>query len=95
MANIIFQIRNLLIYAIDIYRFLLIVYFLMSWLPGAYQSKLGQILYQICEPYISFFRQFVPPVGNLSFAGIFALLALGLIESGLDVVIDLLIRLVS
>ncbi len=95
MANIILQIGSLLLRAIDVYRFILIVYFLMSWLPGAYQSKLGQILYQICEPYIGFFRQFVPPIGYVSFAGIVALLALGLIKSGLVVVINSLIRLVS
>lgn len=95
MANIIFQIGNLLLRAIDIYRFILIVYFLMSWLPGAYQSTLGRILHQIAEPYIGFFRQFVPPIGYVSFAGIVALLALGLIKSGLIVVINLLIRLVS
>lgn len=95
MANIIFQIGNLLLHAIDAYRFVLIVYFLMSWLPGAYQSKLGQILYQISEPYIRFFRQFIPPIGNISFAGIVALLALGLIKSGLVVIINLLIRMVA
>ena len=95
MANIIFQIGRLLLRAIDLYRLLLIVYFLMSWLPGARQSQLGQVVYRLAEPYVSFFRQFVPPIGYVSFAGIVALLALGLIKSGLVVIINLLIRLVS
>lgn len=95
MTNIIFQIGNLLLRAIDAYRFILIVYFLMSWLPGAYQSKLGGILYQISEPYIGFFRQFVPPIGHVSFAGIVALLALGLIKSGIIVIINFLLRMVA
>ena len=95
MANIIFQIGTLLLRAIDVYRFILIIYFLMSWLPGAYQSRLGRIVQQISEPYIGFFRQFVPPIGYISFAGIVALLALGLIKSGLVVIINFLIRLVA
>lgn len=90
MANIIVQIGRLLLRGIDAYRFILIIYFLMSWLPGAYQSTLGRIIYQISEPYVSFFRQFVPPIGYVSFAGIVAYLALGLIKSGLIVVINLL-----
>lgn len=95
MANIIFQLGSLMLHAVDLYRLILIVYFLMTWLPGALQSQLGRIVYQLSEPYISFFRQFIPPIGNISFAGIFALLALSLIKSGLVVVINLLIRLVS
>lgn len=95
MANIIFQIGSLLLRAIDLYRFILIVYFLMSWLPGAYQSTLGRILYQICEPYVGFFRQFIPPIGYISLAGLVSYLALGLIKSGVVVVINFLIRLVA
>lgn len=93
MAKIIVQLGNLLLQAIDAYQFVLIIYFLMSWLPGAYQSALGRIIYQISEPYVGFFRQFVPPIGYVSFAGIVALLALRLIKSGLVVVINLLVGL--
>lgn len=93
MANIISQLGKLLVQLIDIYRIILIAYFLMSWLPGAYQSKLGIIIHQISEPYVGFFRRFVPPIGNISFAGIVALLALGLIRTGLLEVIIILINL--
>lgn len=94
MVNLISQIGYLLIKIIDVYRILLLVYFLMSWLPGAYQSSIGQFLYRICEPYVSFFRQFIPPVGFISFAGLVALLALNLVQSGLIAVINFLIRLI-
>ncbi|MDN6162028.1 MAG: YggT family protein [Atopostipes sp.] len=93
MANIISQLGRLLIRAIDLYRIVLLGYFLMSWLPGAYQSKLGQIVYRISEPFVGYFRRFIPAVGNVSFAGIFALLALSLIKSGLRAVIIMLLRL--
>lgn len=93
MTNIILVLRRLLLQGIDLYRIILLAYFLMSWLPGAYQSKLGRIIYQISEPYVGYFRRFIPPIGNISFAGIVALLALSLIKSGLDQVLILLIGL--
>lgn len=93
MSNIILQIGRLLLRAIDLYRIVLIAYFIMSWLPGARESKLGYVVYRIAEPYVSFFRRFIPPVGNISFAGIFALLALSFIRTGLLEVIKILITL--
>jgi len=93
MYNIIIQIGNLLLSVIDIYRILLIVYFLMSWLPGAYQSRIGQFLIRICEPYVAFFRQFIPPIGMISIAGLVALFALSLIKTGLVAVIQFLAML--
>ena len=93
MVNILIQLRTLAIRLIDAYQLILVVYFLMSWLPGAYQSKLGEILYRICEPYVGFFRKFVPPIGFISLAGIVALVALSLIQNGVIVFFNFLIRL--
>lgn len=93
MIYLIHDIGDFLIRAIDIYQLILIVYFLMSWLPGAYQSRLGEILYKICEPYVGFFRQFVPSIGFISLSGIVSLFALSLIKSGVIMVINILIRL--
>lgn len=93
MVNILFQLRTLAIRLIDVYQLILLVYFLMSWLPGAYQSKLGEILYRICEPYVGFFRRFIPPIGFISLAGLVALIALSLIQNGVIVLFDFLIRL--
>lgn len=95
MVNIIFQIGNLLIRAVDAYRLILIVYFLLSWLPGAYQSSLGRILHKICEPYVGFFRRFVPPIGMISLAGIVSLFALTFIKYGIVELINLLLRLIA
>ena len=95
MVNIIAQLGSILVKFIDLYRIILLAYFLMSWLPGAYQSRLGRIIYQISEPYVGYFRRFVPPIGNISFAGIVALLALSLIRTGLIEVINIFIRFFS
>ena len=93
MINIIYEIGNLLIKLIDIYQVILLVYFLMSWLPGAYQSRLGEILYRICVPYVGFFRQFIPPIGFISLAGLVALLSLNLIQYGVIAIMNFLVRL--
>ncbi|EXJ22851.1 Cell division protein YlmG/Ycf19 (putative), YggT family [Alkalibacterium sp. AK22] len=78
----------------QIYRIALIVYFLLSWMPGGYQSGLGQFLIRICEPYVGIFRRFVPPVGMISLAGIVAFFFLTFIEMGITQVFQILFRLV-
>ncbi|KRN86186.1 hypothetical protein IV43_GL000663 [Ligilactobacillus acidipiscis] len=54
----------------------------MSWFPGAYETKLGEFLARICEPYLSLFN-FIPPIFGISFAPWVALIALKFIENGL------------
>ena len=93
MANLLNGLLTIILKFISIYRTLLLIYFLMSWLPGAYQSKPGQILMRICEPYVGFFRQFIPPIGMISLAGLVALLSLNLVQNGVIVVFRFLIRL--
>ena len=93
MANLLNGLLTIILEFISIYRTLLLIYFLMSWLPGAYQSKPGQILMRICEPYVGFFRQFIPPIGMISFAGLVALLSLTLVQNGVIVVFGFLKRL--
>ncbi|KRL38699.1 hypothetical protein FD20_GL001417 [Liquorilactobacillus uvarum DSM 19971] len=66
---------------------------LMSWFPGAYQTKLGQFLGRICQPYLGFFERFIPPFGGISFSPIVALIALQFIKYGFDVVLVLLLNL--
>lgn len=79
--------------ALDIYSAIIVVYILMSWLPGAYQSKFGRLLATICEPYLGFFRRFIPPIGMISFSGIVALIVLNLAKGGLFSLFQLIIRI--
>ena len=39
------------------------VYALLSWFPGGYQSGLGRFLAKICEPYISLFDRLPLRIG--------------------------------
>lgn len=56
---------------INVFEILLIIYALLSWFPGAYDSFLGRILRQIVDPILAPIRRF-----NLVFAGIdFSVLA--------------------
>lgn len=48
-----------------IYRYVLIAYVLLSWSPNARESFIGEILAKLCEPYLSIFRRFIPPIGGM------------------------------
>lgn len=41
---------------IQVYSYLLLVYALMSWFPGAYDSKLGRIITGLVNPVLKPFR---------------------------------------
>jgi YggT family protein len=69
-------------YAFQVYSFAIIIYILMSWLPGLQESKFGQILEKIVEPYLSIFRKFIPSIGMIDISPIVALLALNFIQRG-------------
>jgi YggT family protein len=74
----------------DIYTFLIIGYVLLSWLPNARDSFIGQLLGKIVEPYLSIFRRFIPPIGGmLDISPFIAVLALSFIAYGIIFVLDL------
>ncbi|MBE9227279.1 YggT family protein [Phormidium sp. LEGE 05292] len=53
---------------LNIYMVLLIIRFLLSWFPNLnwYDPPLS-ILGQLTDPYINFFRSFIPPIGGIDF----------------------------
>ncbi|MEK4128931.1 YggT family protein [Solibacillus sp. FSL W8-0474] len=76
---IIFSIVNT---AFIVYRFMLIGYILMSWIPALQDSAVGRFLETVCEPYLGFFRKFIPPIGMIDISPIVGLFALVFIERG-------------
>jgi YggT family protein len=68
--------------AFQIYTILLVIYILMSWVPSMRETKFGQFLAVIVEPYLGFFRKFIPPLGMIDISPIVALFALNLIRTG-------------
>nr|WP_281282498.1 YggT family protein [Paenibacillus piri] len=73
---------------IEIYTYMLIAYVLLSWLPSARDSFIGEILGKLCEPYLSIFRRFIPPIGGMiDISPIVALIALRFIGEGIRAVL--------
>lgn len=71
-----------------IYRYMIIIYILMSWLPNARNSWIGETLGKIVEPYLTPFRRIIPPIGGmLDISPIVALIALYFVQQGLITVI--------
>lgn len=73
----------------NLYSLAIIVYCLMSWFPGALQTKFGYFLGRIVNPFLDIFH-FIPPIFNIDFSPVIALIALQLVEQGLLFLIKLL-----
>jgi YggT family protein len=85
-------ILQILLYMIQIYSWALIIYILLSWLPGARESTFGEFLARICEPYLEPFRRFIPPIGMIDISPIVAIIVLRLASSGLIRVFEFFMR---
>lgn len=72
-----------------IYRYMIIIYVLMSWLPAVRESFIGELLSKLVEPYLRPFRRLIPPLGGMiDISPIVALIALYFIGNGLTVVLE-------
>ena len=77
----------------DLYRIALIVYALLSWFPGAYQTKFGEFLTRIVEPYLKLFRRLPLQFAGLDFTVWVAILALNLLNRVVFYLISVLLML--
>ena len=78
---------NLVDIFFEIYKWLIIAYILMSWLPQMRESKVGELLGKAVDPYLEPFRKHIPPIGMMDFSPIIALFALIFIEIGVKQVL--------
>ncbi|AGA58414.1 MAG: YggT family protein [Thermobacillus sp.] len=75
-----------------IYTFVIIAYVLLSWIPNARDSFIGEMLGKLVEPYLAPFRRLIPPIGGmLDISPIVAIFALQFIAMGLIAVIEFFI----
>lgn len=65
---------------IRIYIFLIIIRSVLSWFNLGYNPLIG-LLYRITDPYLSFFRRFIPSFGGLDFSPVLAIALLYFLES--------------
>ena len=67
---------------VDVYTFVLVAYALLSWFPGAYQTKLGQLIIKLSRPYLSLFDRFNLSFGPIDFTIIVAIFLLNIVSQG-------------
>lgn len=77
MANIVY-----------LYTIALVIYALLSWFPGGYQSSIGKFLAKICEPYLSLFDHLNLSIGPMNFNIAFAVIVLQLASRALFSIIS-------
>ena len=84
------SIERFVVVFFSVYQFALLAYILSSWIRRMPSSlvRVQRFLYDICEPYLRLFRRFLPSLGPLDLSPIVGLLALGLIERLVILVID-------
>jgi YggT family protein len=63
-----------------VYMIMLFIRILGSWLPELNQYQFMLFIRYYTDPYLNFFRQFIPPLGMIDLSPIVAFLSLGVIE---------------
>lgn len=86
-----YYIDTIIQYAFTIYRYMIIAYILMSWVPQMRETSIGALLERLVEPYLAPFRRFVPSLGIIDISPIVALFALFFAELGLRSLIKMLL----
>lgn len=69
----------------------MIVYFFTSWVPSIRESKFGEILGKIYEPFLEPFRKIIPPVGMIDISSIAAIIVLVLFQRGLVTIFNMIL----
>lgn len=80
------MIFSILIQLIGVYKWMLIIYILLSWFPNMRDSQIGSILGRLCEPFLEPFRKIIPPIGMMDLSPLAAFLVLSFAPTGLQVI---------
>lgn len=60
------QVVRILAGIVQFYGYMIFAYVLMSWFPmRGIIADIYQVLGSLVEPYLAFFRRFIPPIGTL------------------------------
>ena len=84
------SIERFVVVFFSVYQLALFAYILSSWIRRMPTSlvRVQRFLYDICEPYLRLFRRFLPSLGPLDLSPIVGLLALGLVERLIILILD-------
>lgn len=91
MISLISLIFYMLQHLIQVYILAIIVYALLSWFPGAYQTKFGRLLSLIVEPFQSWFNW--AHLGMINFSPLVSIFVLTGVQYGLQYVQILLLNM--
>lgn len=64
-----------------VYMWMLVIRIVSSWFPEYQDKKILRFIRYYTDPYLNFFRKFIPPIGVLDLSSIAAFFALQIIES--------------
>lgn len=76
----------------QVYMLMLFARILGSWLPELQGYRIMQFIAFYTDPYLNFFRRFIPPLGMIDFSPIIAFFALGIIEQLIKLLISTILR---
>lgn len=80
MIHLILFIAKVFSRVLYVYSFILVAYAMLSWFPGAYQTKVGQFIIRLADPYVTVFRRLNLRIGMIDFSVMAAILSLQAIE---------------
>lgn len=86
------NIFNFILVLVQIYYFGMIIYFFTSWVPSIRESKFGEFLSKIYEPFLEPFRRIIPPIGMIDISSLVALFVLVLFQWGLKSIFAMIIN---
>lgn len=69
----------------------MIIYFFMSWFPGARESKVGRMMQKVYEPILDPFRRVIPPLGMFDISSIAAIIVFRFFMVGLSAIFNLIL----
>jgi YggT family protein len=65
------------------YTIMLFIRIFGSWVPELQGQRWMQFIAFYTDPYLNFFKRFIPPLGMIDFSPIIAFIALGFIEKAI------------
>ena len=80
-----------ILFLVQIYYIGMIIYFFTSWVPSIRESKVGEFLGEIYEPFLEPFRKIIPPIGIIDISSIAAIIVLMLFQRGLVSIFNMIL----
>ncbi|WP_336821820.1 YggT family protein [Staphylococcus capitis] len=80
-----------ILFLVQIYYIGMIIYFFTSWVPSIKESKVGEFLGKIYEPFLEPFRKIIPPIGIIDISSIAAIIVLMLFQRGLVSIFNMIL----